>query len=381
MKIAHVVCTFPPYFGGMGNVVFQTTEALRARGHEVVVITPQFGEPTQTEQSHVKRLSPSVSYGNAARLPTIKKELDAFDIVHLHYPFYGTANLVRQWKKKNPDKTLVVTYHMDTRAPDWKGLLFKLYAKFWMNKILDSADYCLASSMDYIEASDAQKHVAQHPDKWGALPFGVDTHRFQPQPKPEQLFLDLDLDPDAPTVVFVGGMDPAHHFKGIPVLLRALAILEKSDRPVQALFVGDGSLRPQFEEQVKWMDIAARTRFLGKVSDEDLPLCYAAADVCILPSTGVNEAFGMVLIEAYASGIPVIASDLPGVRSVASHAGITVPPKNPQALAEAIYEFFSPKVDRRGLSLQATMVAHERFSWERIAQELEALYTKLVGGK
>ena len=140
MKIAHIVSSFPPYYGGMGNVVFQTAGELRNRGHEVVVYTPQYFEekeikdidaPEEKEHSkklqdqidNVKRLRPSFQYGNAARLPQLYEELQGFDLVHMHYPFFGTASIIRKWKKKNPTIPLVITYHMDPRGLGWKGFV------------------------------------------------------------------------------------------------------------------------------------------------------------------------------------------------------------------------------------------------------------------
>lgn len=378
MNIAHIVCTYPPYFGGMGNVVFQTTAALRARGHQVLTLTPQYSDPSQDEIAHVKRLAPSVSYGNAARLPQIRRELDAYDIVHLHYPFFGTANLVRKWKKDHPDKKLVITYHMDTRSPDWKGIVFALYAKFWMPKILDAADFCLASSIDYIKASDAATVYAQSKEKWQGLPFGVNTERFFPRKKPLALFEQHALDPNKETIIFVGGMDPAHYFKGVPDLIKALGLCRVKGVEVQAVLVGDGALRSSFEQMALQYKVADLVRFVGYISDTDLPFYYNMADLAVLPSTAKNEAFGMVLLEAFASGLPVIATDLPGVRTVAERAGMTVPPKDPHALADSIMQYFDPQIDRKGLQNQARKVAETEFSWEHIAEELEALYTRLI---
>ena len=143
MKIAHIVCTYPPYYGGMGNSVFKMASALSKLGYEVEVFTPHYyeekeirseeapparthEEPLQEQIETVTRLTPDIQYGNAARMPQIGRELDDFDLVHLHYPFFGTANLVRKWKLRNPDKPLVITYHMDTRGTGWIGLAFKI---------------------------------------------------------------------------------------------------------------------------------------------------------------------------------------------------------------------------------------------------------------
>ncbi|PIT86923.1 MAG: hypothetical protein COU33_00445 [Candidatus Magasanikbacteria bacterium CG10_big_fil_rev_8_21_14_0_10_43_6] len=395
MKIAHIVCSYPPYYGGMGNVVFQIASEQVKQGHTVEVFTPgmfaseeiRSSEAPQakthraalTEQiDFATRLKPSISYGNAARLPGIGKELDRFDVVHLHYPFFGTANLVRKWKQKNPEKPLVITYHMDTRSPGWKGLVFTVYTKYWMPKILESADAIIASSVDYIQASDAAAHYATHKDKWHALPFGVDTERFTVQEKPVSLMAQLGLNPEVPTLIFVGGMDAAHHFKGVPVLLKALALLKSQNRVTQCILVGDGELRGSFELTAQGMGLGPFVRFVGKVSNDMLPVYYNAADLCILPSLHKGEAFGMVLLEAMASGVPVIATDLPGVRTVAEDGGMTVPVNDYREIAATVEEYFSGPTDRDVWQTRVRSVAELKYAWPPIVRQILSLYTDLL---
>jgi glycosyltransferase involved in cell wall biosynthesis len=398
MKIAHIVCTYPPYYGGMGNVVFQTAAELVKRGHTVEEFTQQYytaeevkseasapelrQEPKLEEQiDYARRLAPSFQYGNAARLPQLKKELDAFDVVHLHYPFFGTAGLVRGWKRRHPERPLVITYHMDTRGPGWKGLAFKLYSRFWMPRVLGAADKIIASSFDYLLSSDAGTLYREHPEKWVELPFGVDTERFHPH--------EAQSMKHETNVLFVGGMDAAHYFKGVPVLLNALALLKQKQNhfptsdaiatnvgQVVGVFVGDGELRPRFELQAKALGLGNDVRFVGSVSDNELPEYYRNADLVVLPSTNRGEAFGMVLLEALASGVPVIASDLPGVRSLPGEAGVLVPSGDAHALADAIAAFFS-RADRAELSARARGIAETRYAWEPIVERLEAVYTSL----
>jgi glycosyltransferase involved in cell wall biosynthesis len=395
MKIAHIVCTYPPYFGGMGNVVFETASHLAELGHEVEVFTPQYyqkkeirteeAEPAhmhteelQEQIDYANRLETPLSYGNAAYMPQVSRELDDFDIVHLHYPFFGTANTVRRWKMRNPDKPLVITYHMDTRGPGWKGLAFKLYAKYWMPKILGVADKLIVSSFDYIEASDASVLFRANKNKWVELPFGVDIERFQPREPLLELFKRHNLIPDLPTVLFVGGMDAAHYFKGIDVLIRSLAILNNNDRHVQAVLVGDGELRSTYEQRVHAYGLKSVVKFAGKVDDDELPLYYNMGDLCVLPSTSRNEAFGMVLLESMASGVPVIASDLPGVRSVAKEGGLVFEPGNERELAQNISGYFSPDNNIMEWRENVRMIAEEKYSWREIVTKLERIYDELV---
>jgi glycosyltransferase involved in cell wall biosynthesis len=395
MKIAHIVCSYPPYYGGMGNVVFQTASELSKLGHTVEVLTPGVFESKEirpqkaphakthtpklnTQIDFATRLKPSLSYGNAARLPGISKELDRFDIVHLHYPFFGTANLVRKWKIKNPKKPLVITYHMDVRSPGWKGLIFKYYSKYWMPKILGSADAIIASSFDYIASSDAASLYTKKKEKWVALPFGVDTDRFTIREKPANILNKLNIQEDIPTLLFVGGMDAAHHFKGVPVLLKALYLLKEQGRPTQCVFVGDGKLRAEFELRAKGMGLSSLVHFVGRVSDEDLPYYYNLADLFVLPSVHQGEAFGMVLLEAMASGVPVIASDLPGVRTVAADGGMVVPPNKYTELAEIIAGFFSKKINHKEWQMRVRKMAEQKYAWTPIVQQIDMLYTDLL---
>ncbi len=396
MNIAHIVCRYPPYYSGMGNVVFQTAAELSKLGHHVEVFTPQYHETgeikpveapeaeehtpeLQSQIDYARRLEPSFSYGNAARLPDLGKELDAFDLVHLHYPFYGTAGLVRKWKLRNPNKPLVITYHMDTRVESWTDLFFKYYARYWMPKILGSADAIIASSFDYITQSSAHHVFSHDPGKWLELPFGVDIERFRPGEKTSEFFTNLDLDYTQPTVLFVGGMDPAHFFKGVPVLLKALFLAKKNQHPLQAIMVGDGVLRSRFETQAQALGLKNLVRFVGRVEDSDLPQYYQNADVLVLPSTTIGEAFGMVLLEAYASGIPVIASDLTGVRSVAEAAGMVFPVGDEVALAQTLAGYFAADVDRDVWRKQARTVAEEIFAWPLVVSQLDELYRTLAG--
>lgn len=379
MRIAQVVCVFPPYYAGMGNVAYELSAGLIARGHDVTVYTPEFGGHKEERFEFAKHIKPTLSYGNAARLPGIQKELRDFDILHLHYPFFGTANIVRRFKLKNPNTPMVVTYHMDTRAPSWKGLVFATYAKFWMPKIMDAADAIIGSTFDYIENSDARKIFSENKTKWHEIPFGVDTERFTPRPKPVALFAKHDLNIHNPTLVFVGGMDIAHTFKGVPILLHAVKMVRETIPEIQLVLVGDGEERERFELIARGMGISKSVRFVGRATNEELPLYYNMADLLVLPSIHQGEAFGMVLIEAMASGVPVIASDIPGVRTVANLAGSTVERKNPVALAESIVGYLSQSREAQDTwKMQARDVALKNFSWEKVVGQHEALYTELL---
>src|SRR5262249_14903081 len=149
-------------------------------------------------------------------------------------------------------------------------------------KILASADRLIATSFDYIATSDARQSYHEHPDRWVEIPLGVDTNRFAPRAKSVSLLTRHQLEPDRPTILFVGGMDAAHYFKGIPDLLVALALLKKSNFAFQAVFVGSGSLRERFVLETNGMGLKSMVRFVGRVSDAELPAYYNLADLLVL---------------------------------------------------------------------------------------------------
>ncbi|MFA7244571.1 MAG: glycosyltransferase family 4 protein [Candidatus Magasanikbacteria bacterium] len=387
MKIAHIVCTYPPYYGGMGNTAFQMASYLSFFDHQVEVLTPQYGglpeekEKFVDKQDYAKRLAAPITYGNAAYLPEIKNILDDFDLVHLHYPFFGTANLVRKWKLKNPQKPLVLTYHMDTRGDGLKGFIFKIYAKFWMPKILSVADKILVSSFDYIEHSDARNFYLQNKEKFVELPFGVDIENFAPRAKTIEIIKENGLQENIPTILFVGGMDSAHYFKGVDVLLKSLYLLKKNKFVFQTILVGDGNLKEQYVMKAKGLGLEKNTFFVGKVSNEELPLYYNLADLFVLPSINSAEAFGVVLLEAMSSGVPVIASDLPGVRTVAKDGGEVFKVKDYQELTSLIFEYFSQPKDIPIWKNQVREVVLKKYAWSKIVENLNNIYLELVNKK
>jgi glycosyltransferase involved in cell wall biosynthesis len=144
--------------------------------------------------------------------------------------------------------------------------------------------------------------------------------------------------------------------------------------------VGDGDLRPHYEQLTNELGLSERIRFAGRVAGHDLPSVYRAADFLVLPSETRGEAFGVVLLEAMASGRPVIATHLPGVRSVVSDGidGLLVPPGNHRALSAAIAKLaaLSPEC-RQHMGLAGRRKVEAEYGWERIGDRLEALYREV----
>ena len=366
LKIAQVVCTYPPYRGGIGHVAHEYTERLRARGQNVHVFTPLY-EPVEGDPEYVHRVPSPLHVGNAGVVPSLFKRLSGFDIVHLHYPFFGGAEPAIVGKALRADQKLVMTYHHDPVVSGIRAMVYEAHRKLIFPWLVNRADKILVSSREYAESSDL-KDVHGALDRVEVLPFGIDLDRFHP---------DSTRANKIPVFLFVGGLDAAHHFKGLPVLIDALGGLR--DYAWSCVIVGDGGLRPNYEAAVVAAGLGDRIRFAGNVSAEDLPGYYRSADIHCFPSTERAEAFGIVALEAAASGIPCIASDLPGVRGVVlnGETGLLVPPRNAEELRKAMLVLLEQVDLRNRLGTSARHRAEAEFAWDPLMVKLENIYRSL----
>lgn len=353
MRIAQVTPVYPPYKGGMGSVAYEYTERLKAFGQIVEVFTPAW------------------KIGNAGFLSFKQlRAINQCDVVHLHYPFYGGAEMLALFCRK----PIVCTYHMDATASGIKGAIFSLHRWLLQPFVLWRAVMILVSSLDYAKSSALRRWMRGN--RVHELSFGVDIRRFHPVATEieAELRQRAHIPAKVPILLFVGGLDQAHAFKGLSVLLSAFATL--ADTSAHLLIVGDGNRRSAFEAEAKQLPYASRIHFAGAVSQEDLPAYYRLVDVHVFPSTSPAEAFGLVALEAAASGIPTIASNLPGVRTVVQdeQTGLLVTPNNPQVLKGAIERLLNDSALREKLGNAARKRAVETYDWEKLHQRLVGFY-------
>jgi glycosyltransferase involved in cell wall biosynthesis len=146
------------------------------------------------------------------------------------------------------------------------------------------------------------------------------------------------------------------------------------------VIVGDGNLKETYRANAEANGLADRITFAGSVSNEDLPRYYRMADMHLFPSTKRAEAFGLVAMEAAASGVPSIASDLPGVRTVVldGDTGLLVPPANVEELKKAILLLLEQVDLRERLGLSARKQAEQRYAWEPLIDRLEETYASVL---
>ncbi|NET09963.1 MAG: glycosyltransferase family 1 protein [Merismopedia sp. SIO2A8] len=230
-----------------------------------------------------------------------------------------------------------------------------------------------------------QEHMRSLVSQKGSIdiiPCGTDIQRFGAVSRVEaRQALVLDL--EAQIVFYIGRFDPR---KGIETLVRAMGQSKHRISPKLQLIIGggsrpgrsDGDERLRIERIVTELEMEDMTFFPGRISDDDLPLYYAASDITVVPSH--YEPFGLVAIEAMASGTPVIASDVGGLQfTVQSEAtGLLVPARNDAAFSSAVDRILDNPVWQEKLGKAARQRVESYFSWKGVAEQLSELYKTLL---
>ena len=380
MLIAHVTATFPPYQGGTGNVCYHNALELSRRGHQVTVFTaavPGAPEREAVEGVRVHRLNPLLRFGNASLIGQFNSVLQNQDLIHFHYPFFGGE--LAAWTAKQRDIPLVITYHQDVLLSGLPGLLERLLRQTLSRWVLRSAKKVLFTSLDYSRESHSRSLLRGRETAIGEQPNGVDADFFTPGETPPDLRQRLGLQGQEQVLLLVASLDRAHYFKGVPVLLQALTDLPEA---VHAVIVGDGDLRASYHQQAQTLSLAGRVHFAGRVSQPELPGYYRLADLVVLPSITMGEAFGLVLIEAFACGIPVVASRLPGVRSVVTEGvdGLLANVGDAGDLSGKLHTLLNMSSEqRRAMGAAGRQKVEQRFTWPCLAEQLEQVYFECLG--
>jgi D-inositol-3-phosphate glycosyltransferase len=382
--------------GGMNVYVREVSRALGRLGLEIDVFTrsqdpgiPEvvaLGPGARVVHVPAGPTRPIARAAVATHLPAFAERVEAFrareqgryDLVHSHYWLSGLAglDLARRW-----DVPLVHMFHTlgaiknavargsgDTEPAE------RLAAEI---RIAAGADRIVASNL--VERADLVWHVGADPGRVRVIPCGVDVELFRPRPQAAaRARLGLDAEH---VLLFVGRLTP---IKGLETLLRALAVLRSDGFAASrvALLVvggtkGDSDDGAHLRRLAQDLGVAAWVDFRGPQPQEALTDYYAAADLCIMPSR--YESFGMVALEAMASGLPVIASRAGGL-AVTVQDGATgrlVPEGDVTALARAVTGFLVDDVARRTLGARAVEWAR-RFAWPSVGRSLAELYAELA---
>jgi phosphatidylinositol alpha-mannosyltransferase len=370
LGICIVSSAYRPYPSGVSEHAHHLAVALRDRGHAVDILTGSYpgsgpGTPGITRLGRTLILPANRSRFTlpiGVRLPAqVRRYFSGrrFDIVHCHGIFPPE---LAYWATIHTRAPVVVTFHTS-------GLQLPGFIPAGFRRLFAGLRGRVRAR---IAVSEAGRRWAEawFPGKYHVIPNGVDLNRFHP---------GAMLPPEAaslqPYLLFVGRLEQR---KGLEVLLRAMpAILVRVPR-IRLVVVGSGPLETSCRRLASRLDIAGRVHFLGGIDGDDLPGWYAGAELYVSPALS-GEAMGIVLIEAMASGVPVVAADIAGYDEVVTTGldGLLVPPGNPGALAAAVGELLADP-DRRSRLAGAGRERARHYAWPRVAQQVEAVYREVL---
>ncbi|MBI2860685.1 MAG: glycosyltransferase family 4 protein [Chloroflexi bacterium] len=373
MKIALVSPYDFAYPGGVVNHISCLERQLTMLGHQVRIIAPAskavytYGE----RFIHIGTPRPVPASGSIARV-TVSVRLasqihaafdrEQFDICHLHEPLMPTLCTTTLRLKRVP---MVGTFHACGGKPwyNFSTPLGVMYLKRWFKK-LDG----------HIAVSPVARQFIQSyfPAGYEIIPNGIDASHFSPDAPPLEEFDDGKLN-----ILFVGRMEKR---KGVNYLLEAYNILKRKLPETRLIIVGPGlRLRRKYQKYVDdngLRDVA----FVGYANYADLPRYYAVADIACFPATN-SESFGIVLLEAMASGKSIVATDIEGYAGVITPGdeGLLVPPRDAATLASSLITLLQDEPLRRRMGAAGRQKALQ-YDWCHVAQRVLNHYNRVLDG-
>ena len=381
MRIAHLTATFPPYPGGAGNTCYRFAKGQAERGHEVEVFTaPSEGKPPDPGGAVVHRIEPVLSIGNAPLIPSVAR-IGGFDVVHVHYPFIFGAELTLLGRLRTSRRRQALLLHYKNRLVGKGGrkALFEAYEHTVSPLLARAADRVCVLSPDHAHSVSYLRRIQQRaPEKLVEMPNGVDTQLFKPGAGDPRLRQSLGIPDGALVAAFVATLDRAHHFKRLDVAIAALA--ELGDERIHLMVAGGGELLDRFRADADTAGIGERVHFLGAVPHAELPDVLRAADLFLL-TTEPPESFGIVLIEAMASGLPTIVTEYPGVGAVVDdgETGIVVRRGDSAAVAAGIRSLVEAgESGRASMGATGRAKAERLWSWPRLLDRMDDAYEQAI---
>ncbi len=368
MRICLVSDAYYPYYSGVTEYVYELSRHLKKMGHYVDIITGSYGLGDEDYKAirigkviKIKALGSYSTLPFGFNIPSLMKDIlnkKGYDIVHLNGPFFPNLSF---FAMKYSNVPIVATFHT---ASENKFHIFSGIYKHIFKEYYKKINVKIAVSR---HAMDTYKQFIEN--DFEIIPNGVDVERFKPEGEKVEWMKDLN------TILFVGRLDKR---KGLDRLLKAFLIVLK-EVDARIVVVGKGPLFPKYASFVRRNKIEDKVHFVGKVSPNDLPKYYRSATIYTSPATG-NESFGIVLLEAMASGCPVIASNIKGYNEVIKDGenGILVDTKDSKIYAEKITRLLREKDLRETLQKGALKEINEKYRWNKVVLQINEIYNKIA---
>lgn len=340
-KVLVITPYFSPQIGGAENYALNISRGLnKINNWEVIIVTSNNKKKENIEDKidgmKIFRLPYWLKISNTPVNPLwyfqIKKIIqnEKPNVIIAHTPVPIISDITARISGNIP---FVLTYHNDLAKENlFLNYLCKLYYITLGKKTLAISNKIITISSFYAKNSP---YLKPYLNNVGIIPPGVNLSIFNLKVSKNKLKKRYG---NYLFMLFVGQLDKAHEYKGINYLLEAFVLVRKELTNIKLILVGEGDNTENYKKKAKELGIYKHVIFAGIQLDKKLAEFYSGSVVNILPSYDRSEGFGMVLIEAGATGIPVIGTKVGGIPFVIDNdkTGLLVPPKNSKALAKAI---------------------------------------------
>jgi len=362
-KILQIGKYYPPEHGGMESHLANLCQGL-SQYFDISVLVANRNRVTQRESVgpiNVVRAGRWMNIAGAPLCPVMPWFIRQMqpDLIHLHVPNPGGVISLILSNYRGP---LVVTYHSDVLR---QGFLIPIFQPV-LDRTLSQSRAIIATSQTYIETSPVLKRFSQ---RCRVIPLGIDIGACNP--RTAELATEIKQTYPGPIVLAVGRLV---YYKGFEYLIHAM-----QDIQATLLVIGEGPLRASLEALVVEYAVSERVKILGSVPNVEPYM--EAADVFVLPSIARTEAFGLVQLEAMVRGKPVVNTNIPsGVPFVSPHqiSGLTVLPRDPAALAEAINQLLACPELRRRYGQAGRKRVEDEFSIASMVRQTMVIYEAVL---
>ncbi len=369
MRVLQLGRFYPPFIGGSERIIYEITEGLNKIGVRCDVLCSN----TQYEYKEIDFSTYKVyltkSFGKIASTPLspqmifkFRELAESYDIIHFHHanPIGNLAYfLVRPKRPK-----LIVHYHFDIVR---QKILYSFYRPFLL-WLLNKASAIIVTSPFYPKGSDVLKKFKE---KLVVIPLGIEKRL---KADPEKVKAIKEKYKNKKIIFSLGRLV---YYKGFEYLIESAKFLDEN---YIILIGGDGPLEGKLKKLAR--GLSEKIQFLGKISEKELGNFFSACDLFCLPSVERTEAFGIVILEAFSFGKPVVATNIPfsGVSWVNKHgeSGLNVEPRDPFALAEAIKVILENAEIYKNYSENAYLRWKDTFTAEKMIKDLLNLYQRIM---
>lgn len=382
-RLCIVTHTFLPHVGGIERVVYEQGKRLIKAGFDVTVLTSRMHTPESYVIGKIKvqcydSLNAAFGLGIPYPVPQVNSFKPFFecvkqsDLVHVHgHPYLSSFYAAKL--AKFCEKPVVLTQH--NTFIGYSGSVWDHVE--WLNDATIGKQV-LKNSDRIITVSNATKNyvlsLTANSAKITVIHNGVDVDRFKPSPDTRSIVRKkFDITNNAIIALTVRRLV---YKNGIDTLIDSARIALQQNPNLTFLVVGTGPDHETIQERIQQLGISNRFLLAGFVSDSDLPAYYNAADLFVLPSKS-GEGLPLVTLEAMSSGLPVIATDVGGIKEViVQDCGTLVSPDEPKEMAQAILEF--SRTDFSAVKTSVHAMAVRTLSWEENVKRLVGIYEELI---